>query len=63
MIARPTSLPEVEVWEREQWQEKPITIEAMQSYAGLNNGTRGMAVMTGVYVSMRLLASKWIPLP
>ncbi|MGG4399034.1 mannosylglycerate hydrolase [Paenibacillus amylolyticus] len=46
VIARPTSLPEVEVWEREQWQEKPITIEAMQSYAGLNNGSHGMAVMT-----------------
>ncbi|WP_339785094.1 mannosylglycerate hydrolase [Paenibacillus sp. FSL R7-0313] len=46
VIARPTSLPEVEVWEREQWQEKPITIEAMQSYVGLNNGSHGMAVMT-----------------
>lgn len=46
VIQRPTSLPEVDIWEVEQWQEKPITIEAMQSYAGLNDGTRGMMVMT-----------------
>ncbi|MCM3173056.1 mannosylglycerate hydrolase [Paenibacillus sp. MER 99-2] len=46
VIARPTSLPEVEVWEREKWQEKPITIEAMQSYAGLNDGNRGIVVIT-----------------
>lgn len=46
VITRPTSLPESAIWEAEQWQEKPITIEAMQSYAGLNDGTRGMMVMT-----------------
>ncbi|MFK4303911.1 MULTISPECIES: mannosylglycerate hydrolase [unclassified Paenibacillus] len=47
VIARPTTLEEVEVWEREQWTEKPITIEALQSYAALNDGSRGVAVLTG----------------
>ncbi|OMF76898.1 alpha-mannosidase [Paenibacillus peoriae] len=46
VIARPTTLEEVKVWEREQWTEKPITIEAMQSYVALNDGSRGVAVMT-----------------
>ncbi|MEC0181977.1 mannosylglycerate hydrolase [Paenibacillus peoriae] len=46
VIARPTTLEEVKVWEREQWTEKPITIEAMQSYAALNDGSRGVAVLT-----------------
>lgn len=46
VIARPTTLEEVKVWEREQWTEKPITIEAMQSYVALNDGSHGVAVMT-----------------
>jgi mannosylglycerate hydrolase len=46
VIARPTTLEEAKVWEREQWTEKPITIEAMQSYAALNDGSRGVAVLT-----------------
>lgn len=46
VIARPTSLPETDIWEAEQWQEKPITIEAMQSYAGLHDNSHGVSVMT-----------------
>ena len=49
IIQRPTVLKEdIELWEKnkELWQEKPITIEAMQSFVTLEDGTRGVAVIT-----------------
>lgn len=49
IIQRPTVLKEdIEIWEKDQdaWQEKPITIEAMQSFVTLENGERGLAVIT-----------------
>jgi len=49
IIERPTSLDnDLALWERDErnWQEKPITIEAMQSFVTLEDGNRGVAVLT-----------------
>ena len=49
IIERPTSLDkDLELWERDErnWQEKPITIEAMQSFVTLEDGNRGVALIT-----------------
>lgn len=49
IIERPTELKEdLALWKRdeENWQEKPITIEAMQSFVTLEDGNRGMALIT-----------------
>ena len=39
-IKRPTYLPEVEIWKKEKWDEKPRTIEPLQSFVtnGFNPG-------------------------
>lgn len=49
IIKRPTVLTkDLELWERDNknWQEKPITIEAMQSFVTLEDNQKGMAVIT-----------------
>lgn len=49
IIERPTSLEkDLALWERDErnWQEKPITIEAMQSFVTLEDGNRGIALIT-----------------
>lgn len=49
IINRETVLEEdIKLWEANQdlWQEKPITIEPMQSFVTLENGERGLAVIT-----------------
>ncbi|WP_236896619.1 mannosylglycerate hydrolase [Clostridium beijerinckii] len=49
IISRKTVLEEdIKLWEenQDQWQEKPITIEPMQSFVTLENGERGLAVIT-----------------
>lgn len=49
IIERPTVLTEdLALWERDNrnWQEKPITIEAMQSFVTLEDGNKGVAVIT-----------------
>ena len=49
VISRQTVLEEdVKLWEanKELWQEKPITIEPMQSFVTLEDGERGLAVIT-----------------
>ena len=49
IIERPTSLEkDLALWERDEinWQEKPITIEAMQSFVTLEDGNRGVALIT-----------------
>lgn len=49
IIQRPTVLEEdIALWERDNqsWQEKPITIEPMQSFVTLENGQRGVALLT-----------------
>ncbi|OOM74329.1 mannosylglycerate hydrolase [Clostridium puniceum] len=49
VISRKTVLEEdIKLWEsnEELWQEKPITIEPMQSFVTLENGERGLAVIT-----------------
>ncbi|EFO5784137.1 alpha-mannosidase, partial [Listeria monocytogenes] len=45
-IKRPVRLPEMDVWEAEEWQEAPISIEAMQSFVSLHDESHGIAVMT-----------------
>ncbi|EHP8494526.1 mannosylglycerate hydrolase [Listeria monocytogenes] len=45
-IKRPVRLPEMDVWEAEEWQEAPISIEAMQSFVSLHDESHGVAVMT-----------------
>lgn len=45
-IKRPVRLPEMDVWEAEEWQEAPISIEAMQSFVSLHDEVHGVAVMT-----------------
>lgn len=49
IIERKTQLEEeIKLWEanKELWQEKPITIEPMQSFVTLENGERGLVVIT-----------------
>ena len=49
VISRKTVLEDdIKLWETNQelWQEKPITIEPMQSFVTLENGKRGLAVIT-----------------
>lgn len=49
IIERPTVLEEdLLLWERDErkWEEKPITIEAMQSFVTLEDGNRGVALIT-----------------
>ncbi|MBF2535754.1 mannosylglycerate hydrolase [Listeria marthii] len=45
-IQRPVRLPEMDVWEAEEWQEAPISIEAMQSFVSLHDESHGVAVIT-----------------
>ncbi|MCV66836.1 mannosylglycerate hydrolase [Listeria monocytogenes] len=45
-IKRPVRLPEMDVWEAEEWQEAPISIEAMQSFVSLHDESHGVSVMT-----------------
>lgn len=45
-IERPVRLKEMDVWEEEQWQEAPISIEPFQSYVSLNNENGGIALIT-----------------
>jgi mannosylglycerate hydrolase len=49
VISRKTVLDEdIKLWEANQelWQEKPITIEPMQSFVTLEDGKRGLAIIT-----------------
>lgn len=49
IIKRPTVLDaDLKLWEenKKDWQEMPITIEAMQSFVTLENDNRGLAVIT-----------------
>ena len=46
VIERPVVLPEMHVWEKEEWQETPISMEPMQSNVCLHEDNRGVAVMT-----------------
>ena len=49
IISRKTVLEEdIKLWESDQklWQEKPITIEPMQSFVTLEDGNRGLSVIT-----------------
>ncbi|WP_208560051.1 mannosylglycerate hydrolase [Marinilactibacillus kalidii] len=45
-VKRPVYLPEMEVWEEEEWDEAPISIEPMQSYVSLHNEERTTAIIT-----------------
>ena len=45
-IRRPTYLKEVENWRENGWNEKPRTIEPMQSFVTLKNEKNGVAVFT-----------------
>ncbi|MCY6354438.1 glycoside hydrolase family 38 C-terminal domain-containing protein [Clostridium sp. ZS2-4] len=45
-IKRKTYLPEIEIWEKDNWVEKPRTIEPMQSFVTLKNAEYGLAVFT-----------------
>ncbi|HFL3159067.1 TPA: mannosylglycerate hydrolase [Clostridioides difficile] len=50
IIQRPTVLEkDLALWKRDNysWQEKPITIEPMQSFVTLEDGQRGIALITG----------------
>ncbi|ADD01829.1 glycoside hydrolase family 38 [Thermoanaerobacter italicus Ab9] len=46
IIARKNRLPELEVWESENWQEKPVSIYPMQSFVDLHDGKYGFSVVT-----------------
>ncbi|HBH1128289.1 TPA: alpha-mannosidase, partial [Clostridioides difficile] len=50
IIQRPTALEkDLALWKRDNysWQEKPITIEPMQSFVTLEDGQKGVALITG----------------
>lgn len=62
IIERPTELKEdLEIWEKDQeaWQEKPITIEAMQSFVTLENGERGLAVITNCVREYQIVGEEY----
>ena len=46
IVKRPVRLPEMDVWEKEKWQETPISIEAMQSFVSLHDEDHGTAIIT-----------------
>ncbi|MCP1224225.1 mannosylglycerate hydrolase [Sebaldella sp. S0638] len=46
IVQRPVYLPEMEVWEKEKWQETPVSIEPMQSFTSLHDETHGTALIT-----------------
>lgn len=45
-IKRPVELKETKVWEEENWDEKPIAIEPMQSYATLSSENKLFSILT-----------------
>ncbi|WP_232509516.1 mannosylglycerate hydrolase [Parageobacillus thermoglucosidasius] len=45
-IKRPAVDPAIEVWEKEQWDERPDAIYPMLTYVGLSNENGGVAVLT-----------------
>lgn len=47
VITRPVQLSNaLQVWEQENWQEKPVAIEPMQSYVNLHDDTHGFTLYT-----------------
>ena len=62
IIERPTVLTEdLALWERDNrnWQEKPITIEAMQSFVTLEDGNKGVAVITNCVREYQIVGDKF----
>ncbi|SHE86583.1 mannosylglycerate hydrolase [Atopostipes suicloacalis DSM 15692] len=45
-IKRPTRLDEMDIWEEENWDETPISIEPMQSYVALSEESALFSVLT-----------------
>lgn len=45
-IKRPVELDQLKVWEKEEWDEKPISIEPMQSYVALSSETDVYSILT-----------------
>ena len=46
IVQRPVYLPEMKIWEEENWQEAPVSIEPVQSFVSLHDEEHGAAVMT-----------------
>lgn len=62
IIRRETVLEEdIKLWEANQdlWQEKPITIEPMQSFVTLEDGKRGVAVITEGVREYQIIGEKF----
>lgn len=45
-ISRPVYLPEEKIWKQERWDERPRTIEPMQSYVYLKDNDRCVGIVT-----------------
>lgn len=62
VISRKTVLEEdIKLWEANQelWQEKPITIEPMQSFVTLEDGKRGLAIITEGVREYQIIGEKF----
>lgn len=62
IIKRPTILEkEIALWEKDQknWQEKPITIEPMQSFVTLEDGKRGVAIITNCVREYQIVGNQY----
>lgn len=46
METRPVYLKEMEIWEEEQWEEAPISVEPMQGLVSATNNQQGIAILT-----------------
>ncbi|MDK8501556.1 glycoside hydrolase family 38 C-terminal domain-containing protein [Aerococcus sp. UMB1112A] len=46
-VQRKVHLPELAIWEEEEWDEMPISIEPMQSYCALSQDKETFSVITG----------------
>ncbi|BBM35225.1 glycoside hydrolase family 38 N-terminal domain-containing protein [Pseudoleptotrichia goodfellowii] len=59
IIKRPVYLPEVENWRENGWNEKPRTIEAMQSFVSLSDKCGTVSIMTDCVREYQVIGEKY----
>lgn len=59
IVQRPVYLPEMKIWEKEEWQETPVSIEPMQSFVSLHDENHGTAVITEGVREYEIIGKKY----
>ncbi|WP_233573257.1 glycoside hydrolase family 38 C-terminal domain-containing protein [Leptotrichia sp. OH3620_COT-345] len=59
IIRRPVYLPEVENWKENGWNEKPRTIEPMQSFVSLGNKCENVSIITDCVREYQIIGEKY----